>query len=55
MNTIFAIITRVIFQHEENYSNFLSSFEEEFGSIDNIIIRRCTNRKDEIILQVKLK
>lgn len=40
--------------HEENYSSFLNEFEKKYGSIDNVIVNRCCNRSNEVILEINI-
>lgn len=54
MKKILAIICKKIYMNEENYGSFLSSLEEEHGSIENVTVHRCANRSNEMILEIAL-
>lgn len=52
MKTLYAIISTKVFLNENAYSDFLAEFEMNQGKIDNVITRKCVNRKDEMILEI---
>lgn len=54
MKKILVIICKKIFMSEESYSSFLSTQEEEHGLIENVIVHRCANRPNEMILELAL-
>lgn len=52
MKTLYAIISTKVFLNENAYSDFLFEFEANHGKIENVITRKCANRKDEMILEI---
>lgn len=52
MKTQYAIISTKDFLNEKAYSDFLTEFETNQGKIENVITRKCANRKDEMILEI---
>lgn len=55
MKTLHAIISTKDFLNEKTYSDFLAEFEMNQGKIENVITRKCANRKDEMILEIIIK
>lgn len=55
MRTLHAIISTKVFLNENAYSDFLFVFEANHGKIENVITRKCANRKDEMILEIFIK
>lgn len=55
MKTLHAIISTKLFLNEKAYNDFLAEFEMNQGKIENVITRKCVNRKDEMILEIIIK
>lgn len=52
MKTQYALISTKDFLNEKAYADFLDDFETKQGKIEQVITRKCVNRKDEMILEI---
>lgn len=47
-----AVISKKVYMNEDNYASFLADFESKHGAFDKVIVHRCSNRSDEVILEI---